>query len=168
MTKTKMLFPMLLFAAASLAVSAQISPQGAAQPAKAEQQGDDCAQAGTQAEMNQCSAELYRKTDARLNALYVKLLHNFQEEIAQATKSKDLEGKSGGERGLLLLRQAERAWIQYRDLHCAAARHETEPGSMSPMVFSNCMTQLTEHRIRELTDAYELTGETFGSGSPGP
>lgn len=118
--------------------------------------------------MNQCSAQEYRKADARLNALYAKLLHAFQKEIAQAARSKDLERKTGGERGLLLLRQAERAWIQYRDLHCAAARHETEPGSMSPMVFSNCMTQLTEHRIRALTDAYELTGETLGSGPPDP
>src|ERR1700745_2952303 len=45
--------------------------------------------------------------------------------------------------------------IQYRDLHCEAARHQFEGGSMSPMIRGFCMAQTTLHRIDELKFAHE-------------
>jgi len=53
------------------------------------------------------------------------------------------------------LRTIEKTWIQYRDLHCLDARRQYEGGSMAPMVWANCMTTATNHRIEEIKDAYE-------------
>lgn len=76
----------------------------------------------TQSEMNQCSAEDYKRADADLTKAYHKL------------------EKSAG------LITAERAWIAYRDAECAYETSSVEGGSMAPLVNATCMTQLTKER----------------------
>jgi uncharacterized protein YecT (DUF1311 family) len=53
------------------------------------------------------------------------------------------------------LKQAERAWLGYRDIQCKAAGQQYEGGSMRPMIESQCLTALTEHRIADLKSVYE-------------
>ena len=53
------------------------------------------------------------------------------------------------------LKQAERAWLSYRDLQCRAAGQQYEGGSMRSMIQSQCLTTLTEHRIADLKSIYE-------------
>jgi len=110
----------------------------------------------TQQEMNQCSGEQYRKADAQLNSVYTKLVHLMEKDLSEDQQRNDLQQKNFDEMAIQKLRAAEKAWIQYRNLHCDAARHQFEPGSMSPMVWADCMTNTTEHRIEEIKDAYEL------------
>jgi uncharacterized protein YecT (DUF1311 family) len=97
-----------------------------------------CDAAATQLELNQCYGEQFRKADAHLNSVYANLLKQMQSEAA-----------------IQKLKVAEKAWIHYRDLHCEAARYEYEGGSISPMVWAQCMATTTEHRIEELKAAYE-------------
>ncbi len=97
-----------------------------------------CDAAATQLELNQCYGEQFRKADAHLNNIYANLLKQMQSEVA-----------------IQKLKVAEKAWIQYRDLHCEAAKYEYEGGSMSPMVWAQCMATTAEHRIEELKAAYE-------------
>lgn len=115
---------------------------GSAQKTKEDAEGahqkGPCDAAATQLELNQCYGEQFRKADARLNNVYANLLKQMKSEAA-----------------IQKLRVVEKAWIHYRDLHCEAAKDEYEGGSMSPMVWAQCMATTTEHRIEELKAAYE-------------
>jgi uncharacterized protein YecT (DUF1311 family) len=114
-------------------------------------QKNPCDWAKTQRDMNQCSGE-HRKADTHLNNLYAKLMGLLEKDLAK--NADDPEQKPYNELAIQKLRAAEKAWIQYRDLHCDAARHQFEGGSMSPMIWADCMASTTEHRIDELKDAY--------------
>ena len=100
-----------------------------------------CDAAMTQLDLNQCYGDQFRKADAHLNKVYANLIKQMRGEIA-----------------VQKLKAAEKAWIRYRDLHCEGAKSEFDGGSMSPMVWAQCMAMTTEHRIEELKAAYE-TGE---------
>lgn len=98
-----------------------------------------CDSANTQMEMNECSQKEFKKADARLNAIYAKL------KKALASDKQALGN----------LRAAQRAWIQYRDLHCSAAQKQFAGGSIAPLILSNCMEETTKHRIDEIKHTYE-------------
>ena len=100
-----------------------------------------CDAATTQLDMNQCYGEQFHKADARLNKVYGSLLRQMP-----------------GEAPTQKVKVVQKAWIRYRDLHCEAAKSEFEGGSMSPMVWAQCMAMTTNHRIEEIKAAYE-TGE---------
>jgi len=106
-------------------------------------------------ELNQCAGEQYHKADARLNAVYRKVLEIKDKALLEARNHNDSDLIKYNQQSLNKLKAAERAWIQYRDLHCDAVRHEYEDGSMSPMIWGFCMAQTTLDRIEELKSAYE-------------
>jgi uncharacterized protein YecT (DUF1311 family) len=64
-----------------------------------------------------------------------------RKEIVAARHKNDASPEKYNATALEELRSAERAWIQYRHLHCNAARHLTDGGSVSPMVWANYMTE---------------------------
>jgi len=105
--------------------------------AKGTLQKDPCGAGASQSDLNQCAGDEFQKADARLNRIYANLLKQMKGPAVEKLKA------------------AERVWIQYRDLHCEAARYEYEGGSMSPMVFAQCMATTTEHRIEGLKAAYD-------------
>jgi uncharacterized protein YecT (DUF1311 family) len=117
--------------------------------------GRVCDQAQSQMELNQCSGQQYRKADDRLNAVYRKALDFMQKDLSDARAHGDADEEKYNLAAIEKLKAADKAWIQYRDLHCDAARHQVGGGSMSPMVWAFCMTGTTQHRIGELKDAYE-------------
>jgi len=118
--------------------------QNSKQGAKEASQKGPCDAAITQLDLNQCYGEQYRNADAHLNKIYGNLLKQLQSEKSATAIQK--------------LQAAEKVWIRYRDLHCEAARLEFEGGSMSPMVWAQCMAMTTNHRMEEIKAAYE-TGE---------
>jgi len=71
------------FAFASESQNAMAQPNAAAK-------GDPCANAMTEKEMNQCSAEEYRKAEAHLNRVYGKLLKPIPDE-AEKQEVKTIE-----------------------------------------------------------------------------
>jgi len=109
-------------------------------------------------ELNQCSGDQYRKADTRLNTVYSKVLGFLQKDLTDAVGQKDAEQVKYNQAAVEKLKATERAWIHYRNLHCDAARHENEGGSMSPMIWALCMEQVTTDRVEELKQAYE-TGD---------
>jgi uncharacterized protein YecT (DUF1311 family) len=52
-----------------------------------------------------------------------------------------------------LLIESERAWIKYRDLECKFQAVGYTGGSMYPLIFSSCMTDLTKKRTQELKES---------------
>jgi uncharacterized protein YecT (DUF1311 family) len=118
--------------AAGFALAAGVSPLAAQQKAR------DCDDARTQLEMNFCAADQYRAADAEMNRAY-----------AQLRAAVDAE-----ERAALLA--AQRAWLRFRDAHCAYEAAGVRGGSMEPMVRSGCLAAVTRERTRQLKSALEI------------
>lgn len=87
----------------------------------------------TQYEMNEKEANNYKVKDAELNKVYKRLI-----SLLELPKEKEM------------LIKAQRNWILYRDAHCAFTESAYEGGSMQPMVYFGCMTEITNQRIKEL------------------
>jgi uncharacterized protein YecT (DUF1311 family) len=48
------------------------------------------------------------------------------------------------------LREAQRAWVAFRDAHCRLESYEARGGSMQPMLDAGCRATLTRARTAEL------------------
>lgn len=82
--------------------------------------------------MNRCAQAEYAQVDAELNQQY------------QAVKS----SLSAEQQERLVT--AGRAWITFRDANCEFVQMQFAGGSIQPMVYLGCLTQLTQDRIDEL------------------
>jgi uncharacterized protein YecT (DUF1311 family) len=101
----------------------------AALPAAAQDCPDE-----SQAGLNQCAADAYKKADAALNAAYKQVMARLKDS-EDAAKS---------------LVAAQRAWIGYRDAECDFMSSGVEGGSARPMIAAQCLEQLTTQRADEL------------------
>lgn len=99
----------------------------------------------TQLDMNQQANARFRAADQELNATYRKL-------VAQASPG-------GRER----LRQAQRAWVAFRDLDCAA-RAGSRGGSFHPAAVSLCLEAVTDARTRTLDAELHCAEGDMGCG----
>jgi uncharacterized protein YecT (DUF1311 family) len=115
----------------------------AAQPSPAQEWHCDNPQA--QMEMNACAAIDFERADAELNAEY-------RRAIASARVA-DREFDDAGDRrpgDEATLREAQRAWVAFRDAQCRLEGYEARGGSMEPMLYEGCRARLTRARIRQL------------------
>ncbi len=87
----------------------------------------------SQSMMNICANVDYQAADAKLNAAY-----------------KELVGRND-QASNKLLQTAQRAWIAFRDAECAYTTADSEGGSIHPMEVSQCLTELTDERTKQLT-----------------
>lgn len=104
--------------------------------------GDQCDSGATQAELNECSAQAYQMSDDELNEAYQALVGQL----------------SNNTRSLEKLRDAQRAWIDFRDAECAYVSSVVEGGSAQSMVRNGCLEALTASRaeaLREHADCEE-------------
>ena len=93
----------------------------------------DCSKAMNQNDMNICADKDYQASDKKLNAVYAKVM-----------------AALGDENYKTKLKAAERAWVAYRDTECAFETAENEGGSIHPLVYSGCLTKLTNARTKDL------------------
>ncbi|MHC8306637.1 lysozyme inhibitor LprI family protein [Pseudomonas sp. PB3P13] len=91
----------------------------------------DCDNATDQATMNQCAAQQNKAADRELNALY-------QQITARLKGSPDNKKRLVG---------AQRAWIAFRDAECKFSASGGAGGSVYPLIYSNCLTNLTKARV---------------------
>jgi uncharacterized protein YecT (DUF1311 family) len=112
-------------------------------------------QAGSQAEINQCVSERYKKADARVNAVYRRVVQIMEKGVSDAQSDRDPDLVKYNQRAIEKLRMAERAWIRYRDLHCEADSQQYEGGAAVPMYWGLCMERTTADRVEELKRTYE-------------
>ncbi|MCP1417927.1 uncharacterized protein YecT (DUF1311 family) [Pseudomonas laurylsulfativorans] len=91
----------------------------------------DCDNASDQATMNQCAAQQNAAADKELNALYQQITTR-------------LKGNPDSKK---LLLGAQRAWIAFRDGECKFSASGVEGGSVYPLIYSNCVTELTKARV---------------------
>jgi uncharacterized protein YecT (DUF1311 family) len=91
----------------------------------------DCDNATDQTTMNQCAAQQNKAADKELNTLY--------QQITARLKSSPDSKK--------LLIGAQRAWVTFRDAECKFSSAGVEGGSVYPLIYSNCITELTKTRV---------------------
>lgn len=100
----------------------------------------ECKPDGNQLEINQCALDDFEKADRTLNETYQSLIKK-----RQADKTY-----------IELLRQAQRAWIRFRDAELKAVFACDEEdvricwGSMYNLLYLNAKTELTQARTRRL------------------
>lgn len=110
----------------------------------------NCAEPMAQMDMNFCAEIDFERADLDLNRAWREVIASAQAfDRERSPEDRRADTRPGYE---AVLRAAQRAWITFRDQHCTwEAYGEARGGSMEPMVYSGCRTQLTRARIRELT-----------------
>lgn len=106
-------------------------------PALLSAQDDDpefCPEGRTQLDMNNCAAAELEAADSVLNRTYQRLLRVIEPGRVDA------------------LREAQRAWIRFRDAECELQSSEFEGGSMRPAVHALCLADLSKKRAEALED----------------
>lgn len=97
----------------------------------------DCSRARTQAALDDCVGGDSARADDVLNLLYKQVMGRL-----------DNDGKQG-------LRDAQRAWLKFRDAHCAFIGSAVGGGSAEAMVVGGCLADVTNQRSMQLI--YQLT-----------
>jgi uncharacterized protein YecT (DUF1311 family) len=105
----------------------------------------DCENPMAQPELNACAYQEYERADAALNAQWKRTAAKMKEQDRGFDRTYD---KRPGYYDTLLA--AQRAWLAYRDQHCATEGYAMRGGSAEPMVISGCMANLTEARTEQL------------------
>ena len=109
----------------------------------------DCANVVTQSDMNQCAYADWEAADADLNTAYQAAM-----ELLQGWDADLPEDEQGG---AAALKDAQRAWIIFRDKACEAEGYAMKGGSAEPLLVYGCMRQLTEDRtgqLQAMVDSY--------------
>ena len=87
----------------------------------------------TQMEMNQQASTSNKKADAKMALIYKKV---------QKETLSDIDKK--------LLLDAQRTWIKYKEAYCKSASASYAGGSIQPLIYFNCLTEITKERIKQL------------------
>lgn len=95
-------------------------------------QGEDCANAASQASLNICANQTAKKSDAALNRAYSEVMARLEPS------------------GKARLRDAQRAWLTFRDKECMFESSGSDGGSVAPMIALNCYAALTDQRAHAL------------------
>ena len=92
----------------------------------------DCNNATTQTDMAICAGKALREADTALNRNY---------GVVMARLSPD---------GKKALRDAQRAWLVFRDKQCFFESNGKDGGSIAPLTARNCAQRLTDQRAKAL------------------
>ena len=102
----------------------------------------DCLTAEAQSDLNTCAERDWRAADDELNAAY---------GVAKVRMAEIDAGLPVAEQGASRnLREAQRAWITFRDAACTAEGYGFHGGSMEPLVVFGCLARLTAARAGDL------------------
>ena len=102
----------------------------------------NCAAPVTQLDMNICADRAWKLADEDLNLAY-RMARTLMQQTDAALPVAD----RGAE---VALRDAQRAWITFRDAACRAEGYVYFGGSIRPLVVSNCLERMTRARTEEL------------------
>lgn len=105
----------------------------------------NCTDPQTQSAMNICAAQDYARADVVLNTRWEEISHEMRERDKGIDREHD---KRPGYYETLLT--AQRAWINFRDSHCASEGMTVRGGSMEPLIISTCKSKMTLERVMQL------------------
>ncbi|MGE8499636.1 MAG: lysozyme inhibitor LprI family protein [Pseudomonas sp.] len=101
----------------------------------------DCSAARANAEVEHCVALAQQETEEALNGAYKALVA----ELSQPDT--ELDNYTAYRKKLLV---AQRAWIAFRDVDCAAQYEMHRTSAIGNTLLLNCKQQRAEQRIKEL------------------
>ncbi|WP_299477681.1 lysozyme inhibitor LprI family protein [uncultured Roseibium sp.] len=104
----------------------------------------DCGNPVSQVEMTYCAEQDWMQADAALNKVYGIAMAKMRETDSYLPDN--LKGAADA------LRDAQRAWIPYRDKACAAYGYLARGGTLEPQLIYTCRADLTRARVGELQD----------------
>jgi uncharacterized protein YecT (DUF1311 family) len=99
-----------------------------------------CPAARTQAEMNECTRDIFLAADAELNRVYQRILREYEDDAVFIEK----------------LRKAQRAWLAFRDAELEALYPHLEEdalahyGSVWPVCINLVLEEMTMNRVADL------------------
>ncbi|MPZ42425.1 MAG: DUF1311 domain-containing protein [Betaproteobacteria bacterium] len=93
----------------------------------------NCGELQTQVEMNQCASHDYAKADRELTMLY----NEYWARLSEDRKRQ--------------LRDAQLAWLKFRDLSCSFESSGVRGGSVYPLMLNTCLATMTRARLQQLT-----------------
>ncbi len=102
----------------------------------------DCSDPQAQMEMNFCAEKAWEAADGDLNHAY-RMARRYMKNLDE-----DLPDEMKG--AVETLRDAQRAWIAFRDNACAAEGFQARGGTMEPMLIYACYERMTRARTEEL------------------
>ena len=116
-------------------------------PAKAQDIEVDCDNASSNVEMTHCGWQEFERADAELNDIY-------KDAISQIRATgRDLP--VGADEWEKKLREAQRAWVAFRDLNCdELIAIEWGGGTGTSLATATCRTEMTNGRIQTLRERY--------------
>ncbi|VEP17303.1 conserved hypothetical protein [Hyella patelloides LEGE 07179] len=94
---------------------------------------NNCDRPVTQIELNNCAHLEYQEVDLKLNQVYQQLREKRQNPEPEKQ-----------------LINTQLAWLKFRDLNCEYAANRYQGGSMQTLIYSSCLTRLTQERIQHL------------------
>lgn len=104
----------------------------------------DCGNPVSQLEMTYCAEQDWLEADAALNTVYGIAMAKMRETDGYLPDN--LKGAADA------LRDAQRAWIPYRDKACAAYGYLARGGTLEPQLIYSCRADLTRSRVGELEE----------------
>ena len=99
----------------------------------------------SQNEMNRCAAVDFERADSAMNLAWRSALASARDQDKEAAFRPD--GRPSAESKL---REAQRAWLIFRDAHCTVESYEARGGTMEPMLYEACRAAVTRERTRQL------------------
>ena len=82
--------------------------------------------------MNDCAGKEYKTADVVLNQVYRQLVSLLDDQ----EKSE--------------LKEAQTAWLKYRDANCDFVADQYKGGTIRPMIHGLCLAEMTRNRTTEL------------------
>ncbi|CUH77742.1 hypothetical protein TRM7557_01542 [Tritonibacter multivorans] len=111
-------------------------------PSALQAQDLDCSNPLTQVEMTGCAAQAFEAADADLNLAY-RMARDMARSLDQGLPADQIPAE-------IILRDAQRAWIPYRDQACEAESLLARGGSLQNQLFYMCLERLTRARTEDL------------------
>ena len=105
-----------------------------------------CDDPQNQMEMNMCAGLDFERADAELNTVWRQVIADARARDRELDRRYDQRPTTEAK-----LREAQRAWLVFRDAHCTVQGYdEARGGSMEPMVYGGCRAALTRQRTAQL------------------
>lgn len=109
---------------------------------------------GIQSDLNICAHHEFIEADKAMNAQWKITAAEMKRQDREVGHFAD--DTRPGYFDMLL--EGQRAWLKFRDAHCASEGYIARGGSMEPMLVSFCKASLTEDRTEQLRSLIEVTG----------
>ena len=102
----------------------------------------DCINRKTQSDMNVCSFRDYLRSDIELNQVWG--------QVTASRRGSSPPSRINPKSEFGMLRDAQRAWLIYREKHCDGLGKRYDGGTIQSLVIGSCLSEITKLRISEL------------------